>query len=208
MDFNKTALETILSNRGIPRAEMKHYLNTTDDDINDWRLLGEEDIKTGIKAILQVVNENKDALLIVDVDCDGYTSSALLINYLHNLFPTWVENHISWFHHTDKQHGLEDLPIDKLTDDMKLIICPDSASNDYEIHKKLYNMGKTILILDHHEAPYKSKHAITINNQLCDYPNKMLSGAGVTWQFCRAMDELLGVEFADKYIDLCGEGLR
>ena len=206
MDFNKTALETVLSNRGIPKAEMKHYLNTTDDDINDWRLLGEEDIKAGIKAILQTVNEDKGALLIVDVDCDGYTSSALLINYLHNLFPTWVENHISWFHHTDKQHGLEDLPIDKLTDDMKLIICPDSASNDYEIHEKLYNMGKTILILDHHEAPYISKHAITINNQLCDYPNKMLSGAGVTWQFCRAIDELLDVNFADKYIDLCGEG--
>ena len=127
MDFNKTALETILFNRGIPRAEMKHYLNTTDDDINDWRLLGEEDIKAGIKAILQTVNENKDALLIVDVDCDGYTSSALLINYLHNLFPTWVENHISWYMHEGKEHGLEDLPIDKLTDDIKLIICPDSS---------------------------------------------------------------------------------
>ena len=206
MDFNRTALETVLLNRGIPRAEMEHYLNTTDDDINDWRLLGEEDIRAGIRAVLQTVQNNQDALFIVDVDCDGYTSSALLINYLYDLFPLWVENHVSWYHHTSKQHGLEDLPIDELSNNIKLIVCADSASNDYVIHEKLCSMGKVVLILDHHEAPHKSEFAITINNQLCDYPNKMLSGAGIAWQFCRAMDEILGVEFADKYIDLCGEG--
>ena len=40
-------------------------------------------------------------------------------------------------------------------------------------------MGVDIIILDHHEAPHKSKDAITINNQLCDYPNKQFCGGGV-----------------------------
>lgn len=207
MDFNRTALETVLSNRGIPRAEMQHYLNTTDDDINDWRTLGEDAMRAGIKAILQTVHNDEDAIFVVDCDCDGYTSSALLINYLHDLFPSWIENHVSWYMHEGKEHGLEDFPIEQINPDkVGLVVCADSSSNDYKQHKILYNMNITVLILDHHEAPYLSEHAITINSQFRNYPNKMLSGAGVTWQFCRAMDELLGVEFADKYIDLCGEG--
>ena len=208
MDFNKTTLETILSNRGIPRAEMKHYLNTTDDDINDWRELGEKEILEGIAEILRTIRSNEDIVFIVDCDCDGYTSSAILINYLYDIFPVWAENHITWFMHEGKEHGLADFPIDKIDlNSVGMIICPDSASNDYIQHKSLMEQGITVLILDHHEAPYLSKHAITINSQFRNYPNKMLSGAGVAWQFCRAMDEVFHVEKAINYIDLCSLGL-
>ena len=44
--------------------------------------------------------------VIVDCDCDGYTSSAIFINYLYALFPTYVENNVSYFVHDSKQHGL------------------------------------------------------------------------------------------------------
>ena len=42
-------------------------------------------------------------------------------------------------------------------------------------------MGVDILILDHHEASKISnvEGVVTINNQLCDYPNKELSAAGI-----------------------------
>ena len=75
-------------------------------------------------------------------------------------------------------------------------------SNDYACHEKLKEKGITVCILDHHEAPHKSQDAITINNQLCDYPNKQLCGGGIVWQVCRAFDEILGVSFAEQYIDL------
>jgi len=88
----------------------------------------------------------------------------------------------------------------------ELIIIPDAASNDYEYHKKLKDEGRTIIILDHHEAPKISEDAIVINNQLSDYPNKQLSGAGVVWQFCRHFDKIRGGFNADQYIDLCALG--
>ena len=207
IDNNRTALETVLSNRGIPKNEMFHYLNTTDEDINDWRLLGEENIKCGIKAILNTANEGKTSVFIVDCDIDGYTSSAILINYLYDLFPAYVENNITLFFHSGKQHGLGDVPIDELPENTGLVLCPDSSSNDYDFHRKLKEKGVEVLVLDHHEAPRLSENAIVINNQLSDYPNKMFSGAGVVWQFCRAMDELLDVDFANKYIDLAACGL-
>ena len=60
-----------------------------------------------------------------------------------------------------------------------LVIAPDSSSNDYEQHKELKDKGILTIILDHHLADHLSEYAITINNQLCDYPNKELSGVGV-----------------------------
>ena len=48
--------------------------------------------------------------------------------------------------------------------------------------------------------------AICINNQLSDYPNKDLSGAGVVWQFCRYLDTLLNKDNAYQYIDLAALG--
>lgn len=63
------------------------------------------------------------------------------------------------------------------------------------------------IILDHHEADKISENAIVINNQLSDYPNKELSGAGVTWQFCRYLDKLLKTEAAADLIDLVALGL-
>ena len=84
---NYSALEIILTNRHIPYAEIGHYLNTTDDDINDYNAFGQDCLKAAAVAAMSCIGENKDAVVIVDCDCDGFTSSALLINYLHDIFP-------------------------------------------------------------------------------------------------------------------------
>ena len=80
------------------------------------------------------------------------------------------------------------------------------GSNDYDFHKKIKKAGRQIIILDHHEAEHVSKDAIVINNQLSNYPNKELSGAGVTWKFCKFLDKLLNKNFADNYLDLVALG--
>ena len=87
-----------------------------------------------------------------------------------------------------------------------LILIPDAGSNDYEAHAALKSKGIDTIILDHHLAEKVSSDAIVINNQLSDYPNKQLSGAGVVWQFCRYLDKLRGSNNADEYIDLAALG--
>ena len=206
VDSSLSPIQQVLSNRGIKLSEIHHYLNTTDEDINNAEAFGEENIKNAVIALANAINNNLDTLILVDCDCDGYTSAAIMINYLYDLFPAFVDNHLKYYLHEDKTHGLSDC-IDYIEkNDFKLIIIPDAASNDYEYHKQLKNEGRTIIILDHHEAPYVSKDAITINNQLSDYPNKQLSGAGIVWQFCRYMDKLRGGYQADEYIDLAALG--
>lgn len=197
--------EQILVNRGINLSDAYHYLNTTDEDINSPLAFGEDKMKQAAAAVLKCITLEKRMLVVVDCDCDGYTSAAILINYLHDLFPYYVENSLDWFLHSGKQHGLSDLELDKHSE-YGLIVVPDAASNDYDLHLEYAYKELPILVLDHHEADFESPNAIVINNQLCDYPNKFLSGAGVTWQFCRFLDFILESNYADRYLDLVALG--
>ncbi len=203
-----STVQQILTNRGIELSQIQHYLNTTDADINVPQAFGKQLMKTAAALIVQTVQSNKRTVVIVDCDCDGYTSAAVLINYLYDIFPSYVEGNLIYFVHDSKQHGLSDC-VDWILNiqDLGLVICPDSSSNDYEQHKKLKDAGVNVIVLDHHDADHISQNAIIINNQLSDYPNKQLSGAGVTWQFCRFLDELLKINNAEKYRDLVALGL-
>lgn len=124
---------------------------------------------------------------------------------------TWPEIEIDYFLHEGKQHGLEDL-IDKIIENDKkygLIILPDSSSNDFEYHERLKEIGVPALVLDHHilEAEV-SENAIIINNQSSEkYCNKELTGAGVVWQFCCYLDEVLEQDNAMYFIDLAALGI-
>ena len=202
---NFSAIQQILYNRGIAKNEIPHYMNLSDQDINSPLLLGEQNLKDGLKLLLNTISKDRNALIIVDCDCDGYTSATLLINYLYKIFPTWTNNHLNWIMHSGKQHGLSDC-MDKISNYYSLIICPDSSSNDYEYHYELFKKGIGVLVLDHHLADHISEYAIIINNQLSDYPNKELSGVGVVWQFCKYIDNILNVNYANDFLDLVALG--
>lgn len=197
-----TPVEQVLVNRGIPYDQINHYLNTTDNDILDPRLIPHLD--EGAKMLIRHISQNDKVLIQVDSDCDGYTSAALLINYLYCLFPSFVNNNISYRVHMGKQHGI--IP-DTIPEDVKLVIAPDSSSNDYEAHEYLNLSGVDVLVIDHHEADHVSKYACVINNQLCDYPTKSLSGVAMVWKFCCYIDMLLKTDHAQKFLDLVALGL-
>ena len=196
----RTRIETILRNRGID--DIEHYLNTTDADILSPTLLANMD--NGIEMLIRHIKNNDKIYVLADEDCDGYTSTATLINYLHRLFPSYVETNLSYGVHEKKTHGIviKDIPTD-----IGLLIVPDASSNEYDIHKHFYDLGIDILILDHHEAPELSSYACVINNQLCDYPNKAYSGVGIVYKFCCRIDEILGTEYAKDYRDMVALGL-
>ena len=196
-----TPIEQILINRGFKLENIEHYFNTTDEDIYNPLLL--DNVKEGAQILIKHIANEDDTLIVVDSDCDGYTSAALIINYLFDLFPAYVQNHVSYLIHSEKTHGIE---IDKIPSTAKLIIAPDSSSNQYEEHEKLKSIGVDVLVLDHHEAEYQSPHACVINNQLCNYPTKSLSGVGITYKFCSYIDSLLGVSYSEKYLDLVALG--
>lgn len=200
-----SALQQILYNRGIPIEKQKEWLNAGWNEINDWRLF--DFMESAVNRVYDAVKNDEKVQVVVDPDVDGLSSAAILTNYLFTLYPDWTHFHLSHILHKGKEHGLSDV-LDEILSDTKLVICPDAASNDVEIHKQLKEKGIDVICLDHHEASeHSNDYAITVNPQICDYPNKSLTGAGVTWQFCRAFDELYAEEpHANDFIDLAALG--
>ena len=168
-----------------------------------------------------ILAEN-NILVIIDSDADGFTSAAILCNYLYAKYPEWVdEGHLKFIFHEGKQHGFNDVlgQILKIHNETPLgiIIAPDGGSNDISAHKQLHDLGIYCATLDHHIVENENifnPYCNVINIQLTDYPNKSLTGAGVTWKFCQCMDEYLAEHperlspepQADKLIDLAALG--
>lgn len=203
------AITEVLLNRGIPYEYIKDYINCSPNYQHEAIKL--ENVKEAATLLLRHIVANNKIYVQVDSDCDGYTSAAILINHLHNYFPASVENNFSWGIHPDKHHGIDEKNI---ASDIKLVIAPDSSSNEYEIHKRLAEQGVDVIVLDHHHAEIPSDDpAVIVNNQF-NYPNKTLSGAGVVYKFCSVLDEMLSkllkqdyTAYADKYLDLVALGM-
>lgn len=174
-------------------------------EINNWRLLN--GIYDAMDEMALAIKQNSKICVIVDCDCDGFSSSAILINFLLCDLHVPICN-VTYRVHEGKKHGLADM-MDVIPKDTQLLIVPDAGTADYDYHDQLTARGCHVLILDHHQAEFKNPNpdVITVNPQLDDYPNKALTGAGVVWQFVRAYAEL----FLDdgnfyKYMDLCAFG--
>lgn len=166
-----------------------------------------EHIEAGASLLRHFLEVNGRIVLVVDTDVDGYTSSAVMWMYIKRLYP---DARIDFKTHTAKQHGLSDIIDDLVVDSeqIDLIIIPDAGSNDIEQHQILKEHNIPVLVLDHHEVDRTSDVAVIINNQVSpNYSNKQLTGVGVVYQFCRYLDELYNVHYADDYIDLVALGL-
>ena len=208
-NFKSDYRENLLRSRGI--KDINHYLKPTIQNLSDPGLMN--NMTRGAKLLEYILNkEDSKILLVVDCDVDGFTSAAIIHHYIKAIAPN---QEIEYILHEHKEHGLEDHIDSIINSDIHydLIILPDSSSNDYEYHERLKEINTKCLILDHHDIEQNtslSDNAIIINNQLSpNYLNKELTGAGVTWQFCRFHESLntSSKSVADDLIDLAALGV-
>lgn len=193
-DKTKSIIETVLLNRGI--ADPYTYVHLTDGYIQDYHDL--ENIEKAVERLTQAIENNEKIKIVVDSDCDGHASAAILYSYLYKIYNS--EN-ISYYIQEGKSHGIpKNLSI---FDDTGLIFCPDSSTNDVEQCEQLEKRGKTVIILDHHQSEKPNNYAIIVNNQISPkYKNKQLCGTGIVWQYLRALDDFYWNNYADNYLDL------
>lgn len=207
-NFTSNYLKNLLAARGVTNIE--EFLDPSIKQLNSPELF--DNIAKGASILTQtLLKSDSKILVVVDCDVDGFTSAAIIYQYIKLIEPT---QSIDYILHEHKQHGLQDHYETLLNDNTvyDLIILPDSSSNDYKYHEGLGARGTRFLILDHHEIDADqqiSQYAYIINNQTSQYyPNKDLTGAGVTWQFCRYYGTLIN---GDKYyadlIDLAALGI-
>lgn len=207
-NFKEDYLENILKERGLTDEQLEDFLNPTEKLLQDPKYL--MNIERGAQLLKETLMKKGKILVIVDCDTDGYTSSAIIYQYIKLICPDII---IDYLIHDGKQHGLEDHINSILEGKEKydLIIEPDAGTNDYKYHQKLKEIGVPVLVIDHHESDgefVESENTVIINNQLSfAYKNKELTGAGVTWQFCRYFDRFMNYNYADQFIDIAALGI-
>ena len=194
-DYTKNLLRA----RGVDN--INDFLSPSEKNLQSWEDL--DNIKLGVDLVKNTINDKKPYAILIDPDNDGFTSFAILYQYLKRLNP---EKEIEYFVHSAKQHGLEDTYQVFQDKEYSVVFLPDSSSNDGVFAKEI---NAPICVIDHHEIDNEpSDNMIVINNQSsAKYKNKYLSGAGMVWQFCRAMDYYFGHEWAYDYTDLAAVGI-
>lgn len=197
--ISKNIFEEILKNRGI--NDTYKFLMADKNCLPnpfDFR-----NMKEAIECLLKHINNEGNIAVIMDSDPDGLTSTSIIYQYINKI----GGNITKLIVHKTRVHGIFLHELKGKLKDIDLLIVPDAGSENYKIHKILKNrFDIDIIVLDHHDVQYYSKNAIVVNNQL----NKIatdLSGAGMTYLFCKALDQTLNKSYADEYLDLVALGL-
>lgn len=166
-------------------------------------------MQKAIDTFLEYIKKNKKIAIIVDEDVDGYTSAAIVHNFIKKEYPSIKI--IPIIHTRNKAHGiiLDDINNDIL-DNIDLLIVPDAGSNDTEAINKL-NLNHNIetIILDHHQyvSMGNNKCGIIVNNQENNSPNSDLTGSAMAYLFVKAVAEQININIGNDYQDLCMLGL-
>lgn len=191
---------TVTKNRGIKDIE-KFLKPSKEDEIPYYKL------KNMSKAV-ELFNKHKinssTVSVLVDSDCDGFTSAAIIIQEIRKNHP---EMKVNYLIHEKRENGLtKDMMKSIRADKPDLVILPDSGSNDHEQLKELDCLGVETLILDHHvieDGEYVSDSSVTVNPQLClEENNGELAAGGIVFKFLQSVDEFYGTNNADDYLDL------
>jgi len=181
--------------------DLDRFLNPRESDLHDPRLL--DNIEQACKIILDAMRTGKKIRIFSDIDADGITATVVMYNFLKQF---GVD--VSYFHvQRSAGHGIEQA-MDVVPEDTELLIIVDSSTSSAEACRELKEKGIEIIILDHHHPECENPYALIVNNQMCDYPNKELSGVGIVWKTVQVLDDYLGSGTADEFIDLVAVGLH
>ena len=191
-------VDTVLSNRGLTFEDADKIINPNK---YGYKLLNPFTFKNmlgAVEVLESSVNDNLKIGILVDSDCDGYCSSAMLYHYITEVLG--YKKVIYMFHDKPKAHGFQDYVANWVKENnIKLLIVPDAGSglSDSENQKSLYDFVENIIILDHHIPEYEPLEKVIMVNPHqgdCEYYNKYLSGAGVTHKFIEACNVSFGLD--------------
>ncbi len=196
-DFNRMSKELgisellcrIIVNRGIKDLEnARKFIKADLQGLNDPRLM--KDMVKGVSIIQAKIKDNKKIRIIGDYDVDGVVSTYILYKALARCGAA-VDYAIP--HRILDGYGINNNLIEKaLSDGIDTIITCDNGIAAREQIQFAKESGMTVIITDHHDVPDIIPEAdaiIDMKQADCQYPFKLLCGAGVAFKFIQVLYE-------------------
>jgi single-stranded-DNA-specific exonuclease len=184
--FNQvpTALAKIYAARGL--KDQQQLGRSLADLLPDSGLA---DIEKATKRVAQAINQKQHIIVVGDFDCDGATSTAVLILGLRMMGVASVDylvpNRFSF------GYGLSPEIVEVAAqDNPQLIITVDNGVSSIEGVEKANSLGIDVVVTDHHLAGDELPNAVAIvnpNRKDCSFEAKSTCGVGVVFYLLIAL---------------------
>lgn len=168
-----------------------------------------EEFSQATNILHNALKENKNIIILIDQDMDGFSASALLYRFIKN---DLEYDNVNFIIPEGKTHGLTTevmTELKNMSNDSTLVTIPDAASNDTKQLEELNSENIETLVLDHHEINVKNVHDNVFNNQIISDINKNFTGVGMVYLFCKCAlyrfnlnNKIYSKDLVDKYLDL------
>ncbi len=193
---------TALAARGLTSAdESKLFLTGRLDHLADPLCL--PDALRAVRRIKEAVSGGQRIRIYGDYDCDGITSTALMMGVLGDMDAV-VDFRVP--HRLRDGYGLSVAAVQEAAaDDVDLLVTVDCGSRAVDEISLASELGVEVVILDHHPPGEELPPAAAVVNPArpdSTYPYPHLAAVGVCYQVCRALRE----DDLTAYLDLVALG--
>lgn len=181
-------LKQILKSRGIDSEDkLKEFVSSKPQTTYNPFLLA--DMRAGVDLLFDAIESGCKIVVYGDYDCDGVTSTALMIKIL-----SCLTDNVSYYipSRLEEGYGLNKEAIDKIYQDQgEVIVTVDCGSVSKTEVEYAHELGIETVITDHHTIRDVIAPGIVINPQRADdnYPFSGLAGVGVAYKLALAMRE-------------------
>lgn len=200
-DLTRLCAEVLVS-RGMDNTETLYdFFNN--DDISDPFLI--KDMQIAVEVITEAIESGELICVYGDYDCDGVTSTALLVNYLEYS----GANVMFYIPERSDGYGLNKESIDILNEKgVKLIVTVDNGISAVEEAEYINSLDIKLVITDHHQQGDTLPNALAVvdpHRKTCSSPFKDLSGVGVVFKLCAALEGDFNI-ISEQYSDIVAIG--
>lgn len=182
----------ILVSRGIcDYAQARKYFKPNLGDIYDPFLM--KDMRKAVARISLAIENGEKIMIYGDYDVDGTTAVALMYRYLSQIYD---KNQLECYipNRNSEGYGISDEGIRfAKAGGYSLIIVLDCGIKSHDSISYAKSLGIDFIICDHHLPGDSLPDAVAIldpKRSDCRYPFKELSGCGVGFKLCQALNTL------------------
>ena len=196
-------LARIIRNRDICGSkDIDMYLNGNLNDIHNPHSM--KDADKFVDIIIKKIEEHKPVRIIGDYDIDGICSIYILFC---GLKAAGADVDYVVPHRINDGYGINEHLIDNaINEGIDTIVTCDNGIAAYNQVRYAKDNGITMIVTDHHDVPFEIKDdkkvyivppadaVINPKQADCDYPFKLLCGAGVAYKLISLLYDRLGLD--------------